>query len=487
MKKKILTTLSVVLVLGLAALGILAYLTSEDSDVNVMTLGNVEIDQIEHQRVDTAKGGILTEADIEDFEQGKPLLPYVDENINNAMRDDYEEVTFPSGQTSKLFIGDNAIDKMIAVTNKGKSDAYIRTIVALEAPTDKIDLSFNSSDWTMDTAASSYSIEVDGVKYDLFVCIYKKALKPGETTPYSLMQFSLDWTATNEDAAQYGDTYDILALSQAVQVEGFDNAKTALDTAFEAVTEETAQAWFSGEGFVVPEVAASYEDLKAVRGNDGNYVLSDDVNAENIIHFGNGTDVSLDLNGKTIEAENKNQFALGAQQGSKLHLTGEGTVNMGKGFMTNKGGAEITIDSGTYNMSATQTLNGMASNSVVQNDSKMVINGGTFTTNVDNAALFMATSNGRIEISGGFFENTADKTPDLLNIGTNKGNTNRIVITGGTFVNYNPLDDKMCYTGEWPAAGEAGFSGPWILIPGGYKVVSETQENGDIWYSVVPE
>ena len=47
MKKKLLTTLSVVLILGLAALGILAYLTDKDYDTNTMTLGNVDIEQHE--------------------------------------------------------------------------------------------------------------------------------------------------------------------------------------------------------------------------------------------------------------------------------------------------------------------------------------------------------------------------------------------------------------------------------------------------------
>ena len=107
--------------------------------------------------------------------------------------------------------------------------------------------------------------------------------------------------------------------------------------------------------------------------------------------------------------------------------------------------------------------------------------------NVDNAVLFFATTNARIEINGGFFENTVDKTPDLLSMGTNNQTTTRIIITGGTFVNWNPLEYRMMYTGEWPAAGETAFGGPWMFIPDGYKVVSETKSNGDIWYSVVPE
>ena len=237
---------------------------------------------------------------------------------------------------------------------------------------------------------------------------------------------------------------------------------------------------------VAPVKIDSFEDLKYVRGKDGDYAVGADFTADSIIHFGPGTDVSLDLNGKTITAGKQDQFVLGAQAGSKLHLTGTGTVNAGKGFMANKGDAEIVIDGGTYNTTVTSTLNDMAFTSFAQNNSKIVINDGTFTTNVDNAALFFATSNAVIEVNGGFFENTADKTPDLFSMGTNKGNTNRIIFKGGTFVNWNPLEDRMCYTGEWPANYEQ-LSGPWMLVWDGYKVVSETQANGDVWYTVVKE
>ena len=223
-----------------------------------------------------------------------------------------------------------------------------------------------------------------------------------------------------------------------------------------------------------------------VKGEDANHVLGDDIITDNIVHFGPGTTVRLDLNGKNVIAENEGQYSFGAQNGAVLHMTGNGTVNAGKGFYSNKGNAQIIIDGGTYTFTNTGTLDRIKHHSLAQNNSVIVINGGTFISNVEDACLFFATSNGRVEINGGFFENTADKTPDLLSMGTNKGNTNRIVLKGGTFVNWNPLTDKMCYTKEWPAEGEAAFGGPWMLIPGGYTVISETQSNGDIWYSVVP-
>lgn len=262
-----------------------------------------------------------------------------------------------------------------------------------------------------------------------------------------------------------------------------DNARSVVGRVYaEPVTVENNTV--ENTTFTFNLATSSYEDLMSFGGCDGNYVLSEDIAADNILYFGPGTQVSMDLGGQNITASNPGQYIFGAQEG-KLVLDGEGTVDCGKGFMASSNG-EIEINGGTYNASATGTLNNIKHHSLAQNGAKIVVNDGIFTSNVEDAVIFFATSNARIEINGGFFENTVDATPDLLGMGTNGSNTNRIVITGGTFVNYNPLSDRMCYTGTWPAGGEAQFSGPWMLIPGGYEVVSETQANGDIWYSVVP-
>lgn len=230
----------------------------------------------------------------------------------------------------------------------------------------------------------------------------------------------------------------------------------------------------------------SYQDLVDLKGSDGSYFLTSDIEASDVLLFGDGTDVSLDLNGKEVEITTAGKFAFGAQYGGTLHITGDGVVNSPNGFMANREGAEIVVDSGTFNTKQGRTVGGMPVASVAQNNARIVINGGTFTTSVDNAALFYVANSSTVEINGGFFENTVDKTPDLLHMGTNKYQTNRIIIKGGTFVNYNPLDDHMAYTGAWPNSYEQ-FSGPWILVWDGYKVVSETQPNGDVWYTVVPE
>jgi len=56
----------------------------------------------------------------------------------------------------------------------------------------------------------------------------------------------MDHTCGNDDVAKYGETYDILVLSQAVQTEGFTNAVEALNAGFGEANETNVAAWFGG-------------------------------------------------------------------------------------------------------------------------------------------------------------------------------------------------------------------------------------------------
>lgn len=117
-----------------------------------------------------------------------------------------------------------------------------------------------------------------------------------------------------------------------------------------------------------------------------------------------------------------------------------------------------------------------------QNSGTVVINDGTFIFTDESAAIAYCI-NGFIEINGGFFQNTANPNAALLNMGNNLNyiNNQKITLRGGTFVNWNPMD--------------SAFARPWtnpdvpalIVLGDGYQIVSETQANGDIWYSVVAE
>ena len=112
----------------------------------------------------------------------------------------------------------------------------------------------------------------------------------------------------------------------------------------------------------------------------------------------------------------------------------------------------------------------------VQDGATVTIENGTFNGNIHAVYVLEGTA----YIKGGFFS-VQQKYPDatkadgfVLNCyDANRANgTATIVVTGGTFVNFNPAD---C----WAEGEHTNF------VADGYTVTSETQTNGDIWYTVV--
>jgi hypothetical protein len=114
----------------------------------------------------------------------------------------------------------------------------------------------------------------------------------------------------------------------------------------------------------------------------------------------------------------------------------------------------------------------------VQNNGLLVINDGTFISE-DESAPILYCINGHIEINGGFFQNTTNPNAALLSMGNNASyaNNQKITISGGTFVNWNPMDSA--YAKPWPGTPAL------IVLAEGCEVLSETQANGEIWYTVV--
>ena len=98
MKKPMIMAAALVLALAMAISGTIAYLTDTDSDVNVMTLGNVKIDQIE------------VGSDGKPFQDGDPLYP----------------VYYPNGELDWATV-EGDVHKEVTVKNIGSSDAYVRT------------------------------------------------------------------------------------------------------------------------------------------------------------------------------------------------------------------------------------------------------------------------------------------------------------------------------------------------------------------------
>ncbi len=113
----------------------------------------------------------------------------------------------------------------------------------------------------------------------------------------------------------------------------------------------------------------------------------------------------------------------------------------------------------------------------VQGGATVVIEGGTFAGNIHAVYVY----EGKAIIKGGFFSvqqpypKTGLEYEFVINCydGNRENGTASVEIMGGTYVNFNPADN----TAE---GAHTNF------VADGYTVVSETQANGDVWYTVVP-
>ena len=258
MKKRILSLALVVALVMVAVAGAtMAYFTDTEQAVNIATIGNVSIKQHELQRVDDInynnKGEICDGDELEVFEQGQALYPAYPENggasytakLNNADQfwwGDYVTGDVSGNGSSNGLWGDDlngAMDKFVFVENDGASACYYRTWIALECPegmefsegSDK-DFMVNINGNNRFTWSEYGHAVIDGTRYLIMCATYNIPLEPGTISRPSLLQVVMTHHVTNEKAALLNGTYEILVFSQAVQVENFPDAKTALTEAF---------------------------------------------------------------------------------------------------------------------------------------------------------------------------------------------------------------------------------------------------------------
>ena len=225
MKKKITVVALVLSVLAIAALGsTLAWFTSEDSATNTFEIGEVKIKQYEMEKNE--------DGSYQEFTQGQMMLPIV--KVDNPSEDA------------------NYIDKLVAVKNEGKNDAYVRTFIAVPATIADIihlDVIADSAEgWTKDNVTWP---EQNGYKIISFT--YNKALAKGDKTPDVLKGVYMDaavdvkenasgvrqFCTRNADGSYTFYDFDItteikvLVATQGCQTAGFENgAANAIDTAF---------------------------------------------------------------------------------------------------------------------------------------------------------------------------------------------------------------------------------------------------------------
>ena len=385
--KKLVGTLAVgALAATLAIGGTMAYLQDTDSDVNVMTLGNVKIEQHEYQRVVGDDGEFTTDTiddvtsyELEAFEQGKALLPIVGDP--NGVPDGsgwptagWDTTPVRMSQVGSyggmdVFAGKNAQDKFVTVENTGKTDAYVRTLVAIEiGSTDGslIRTSYHQT-WKKNDIGT---IKIGGKNYDLTEYVYAGGqlsdgswrhedgiLPAGDTSYPNLSQVYLKSVATNEDMEAIdgngNGVLDILVLSQAVQADGFADAQTALDTAFGKVSDKATE-WFANianydyveaggkkaevSGEAAKEILETLETGKDLIVDKNMDILAFDTNAVD------AQGATVTLNGVGPEAYGYLAFLPDADEDvtvSDLNVTGSGFVEVGH---YGQGGGDYTVN-----------------------------------------------------------------------------------------------------------------------------------------------
>ena len=246
MKKKLTAIALVVAMLAIAVVGgSLAYFTDTDAATNTFTVGNVKIELLEstlhRENASVANGATSTSELWSNVEmEGTPDSKYSAGNANcytdeqiKANAATYQEEL---ANNNKLAPGES-YHKMPYVVNTGKNDAYIRIRVMFPATLDTAVLNssmytttcINKGEFTM-SYDDSGTVEVDGIKYNVYTFTRVEPLAPNEMTYWNVWgTVHMDADVTNEEVATLipDGTFDVLVQADAIQADGFADADAA--------------------------------------------------------------------------------------------------------------------------------------------------------------------------------------------------------------------------------------------------------------------
>ena len=242
---------------------------------------------------------------------------------------------------------------------------------------------------------------------------------------YYLLEYGMYTSAGNDYmGGSFNMTVTVKAKQAAVEEDGFGSSNYDADAVFPAT---------------------SGKDLVSGLQNGGVVSVTEDLIWDEAVTIASDT-----------------QSVLNLESGKTVTVTKDGIADL-------YGNAQLTIQgTGKLNQDMESEIGYLIR---ATGDSKVIIKDGTF---IGGLTCVQADKNAQVEIYGGHFEALVDwkGTYWLLNL---VDNTNAsIKVYGGTFVNFDPSNSKT----ENPAAN---------FVAEGYTVVSEKQESGDIWYTVVPE
>ena len=456
-KKKTLSTLLVVVLLAVVAIGgMLAYLTDRDSEANVFTVGDVKID--------------LTE----DFQQGATLTPGVD------------------------------VKKEVVVKNTGKNNAWVWVEIAVPAALDNDDASknilhFNYDkksvgdglwNWKIDNAwnvEKNVKINDDPELYNVYTVMYQTALKPGEVTPSAMTKVYLD---TAMDIDPDGNWYKVVngeataiewdnsktpmvyVSAYAIQEEGFKNVKAAYDA-------YQGQWGTKGEYASVAKATDDASLDKAIKDGesqivlgDGNYIIPDSAKGKELTITGNGStviatqddgsyegcDYSLDgatvtFNNVTINTDSSTYTGYARLNATYNNCTINGTYTLyGNSTFNN---CEFNVSGDVYNIWTWGAPNATFNNCTFNSDGK--------------ALLLYGQANTKLTIDGCTFNDKGGLTDKkaAIEIG-NDYNTSYNLIVNNTTVNGYESNDKGINTGTtlWGNKNSMGTDKLNVVVDG---------------------
>ena len=200
---------------------------------------------------------------------------------------------------------------------------------------------------------------------------------------------------------------------------------------------------------------ADYTALQKAFEGSGVYNVTENVDVKDTLTLTGFNALTLDATGKTIS--------------NTEDLWDESTN--GWSLLSARGSSYLTVAGGEFKA---KENDGYAVD--VQDGATVTIEDGTFIGNIH--AVYV--QKGTAYIKGGFFS-VQQKYPEaakanefVLNCydANREAGTAKIIVTGGTFVNFNPAD---CYA----EGAHTNF------VADGYKVVSEAHDS-DTWYTVIP-
>ena len=148
--------------------------------------------------------------------------------------------------------------------------------------------------------------------------------------------------------------------------------------------------------------------------------------------------------------------------GEQYDLLSGSTID-GSAFCANGADANLTVNEGIIETN----LYGVSA----RKGATVTIDG----TSITAGSHCVYAQQGTITILDGFFSCEDSRMTLNCNDTAYRNGSANIVVKGGTFVNFDPSNSLS--EGNTPVS----------FVADGYKVISETQSNGDVWYTVVAE